>query len=77
MHLRGSTFHKKNVRHSSSHVYTSHLGSETEIIHIGRKSQNKCTVIIIIGARSQQALMDSGVSRCIISYDCYNSLHPK
>ena len=31
----------------------------------------------MIGARSQEALWDSGVGRCIISYDCYNSLHPK
>ena len=54
-----------------------HLGSETKIVHIGRKSHNECTVITMIGARSQKALWDSGVGRCIISYDCYNSLHPK
>ena len=29
----------------------------------------------MIGARSQKALWDSGVGRCIMSYDCYNSLH--
>ena len=29
------------------------------------------------GARSQKVLWDSGAGRCIISYDCYNSLHPK
>ena len=53
------------------------MSPETEIVHIGRKSQNKCTVITTIGARSQKALWDSGASRCIISYDCYNSLYPK
>ena len=75
--LRGSAFHEKNIRHSSSLVNTSNIGSETEIVHIGRKSQNKCPVITMIGARSQKALWDSGTGRCIISYDCYNSLHPK
>ena len=29
----------------------------------------------MLGAR--RALWDSGVGRCIISYDCYNSQHPK
>ena len=29
------------------------------------------------GAISQKALWDSGAGRCIISYDCHNSLHPK
>ena len=31
----------------------------------------------MIGAKSQKAPWDSGAGRCIISYDCYNSLHPK
>ena len=53
------------------------IGSETEIVHIGRRSQNECTVIIIIGARSQKPLWDSGAGRCVILYDCYNSLYPK
>ena len=54
--LRGSAFHEEGVRHSSRHVNTSNLGSETEILHIGRKSRNKCAVIIMIGGRSQKAL---------------------
>ena len=53
------------------------MSYETEIVHIGRKSQNECAVVTMIGARSQKALWDSGAGRCIISYDCYNSLHPK
>ena len=53
------------------------MSSETEIVHIGRQSQNECTVITTTGARSQKALQDSGAGRCIISYDSYNSLHPK
>ena len=31
----------------------------------------------MIGNRSQKALWDSGAGTCIISYDCYNSLHPR
>ena len=70
-------FHKENIRHSSSCVNILNIGSETEIVHIGKKSQNKYAVIIMIVARSQKALWDSGAGRCIISYDCYNSLLPK
>ena len=72
--LRGSTFYEKVVRHQSS---LTNIGAETEIVHIGRKSHNECAVITRIGNRSQKALWDSGAGRCIISYDCYNSLHPK
>ena len=75
--LRGCTFCKKVIRHPSSPENTSNIGVETEIVHIGRKSHNKCTVIAMIGAKSQKAQWDSGAGRCIICYDCYNSLHPK
>ena len=75
--LRGSAFHEENIRHSSSCVNISNIGSETEIVHIGRNSQNKCAVITMTGVRSQKALWDSDVGRSVISYDCYNSLHPK
>ena len=75
--LRGSAFREEVIRHSSSHVSTPTLGSETEIVHIGRRSQNEYAVITVIGARNQKALWDSGAGRCIISYDCYNRLHPK
>ena len=27
--------------------------------------------------RSLKALLDSGAGRCVLSYECYNSLHPK
>ena len=75
--LRGNTFHEKVIRHPSSPVNTSNIGAETEIAHIGRKSQNECAVITMTGAMSQKTLCNSGAGRCIISYDCYNSLHPK
>ena len=31
----------------------------------------------MIGAKNQKVLWDSAVGKCVISYDCYNSLHPK
>ena len=73
---RGSAFSEEVIKHSSSHVSTPTLGSETKIVHIGRRYQKEC-VITVIGAMSQKALWDCGAGRCIISYDCYNSLHPK
>ena len=76
-YLTGSAFHEENIGHPSSPVYTSNIVPETEIVHIGRKSQNKCPVITMTGARSQKALWYSGAGRYIISYDCYNSLHHK
>ena len=76
--LRGSAFSKEVIRHSSSsHVSTPASSSETEIVHIGRRFQNKCAIMTVIGDRSQKALWYSGAGRCIISYDCYTSLHPK
>ena len=74
---RGSTFCEKVIRHPSSPVNTSNIGAETEIVHICRQSHNEWAVITMIGARSEKALWDSGVGRCIIFYDCYNSLHTK
>ena len=74
--LRWSAFSKEVIRHSSSHVNTPDRSSETEIVYIGRRSQNECAVITVI-VRSQKALWDSGAGRLVISYYCYNSLHPK
>ena len=53
------------------------IDDETEIVHIGRKSPNECAVITTVGNRSQKALWDSGAGRCVLSYDCYNSISPK
>ena len=61
----------------SSQISTPTSSSEVEIVHISRKSQNESAIITVIGVRSQKALLDSGAGRCIISYECYKSLHPK
>ena len=65
--VRGNAFHEEVIRHSSSCVNTPNRSSETEVVHIGRKSQNECAVKTVIGARSPKGLWDSGVGRCIIS----------
>ena len=75
--LRGSAFYEKVVRHPSSLLHTTNIGAETEIVHIGRKSHNECAVKTKIGNRCQKALWDSGAGRCVMSFDCYNNLHPR
>ena len=37
--------------------------TDTEIIHIGRKSQNECAVMVNAGKRSFKALWDSGAGK--------------
>ena len=51
--------------------------TDTEIVHIGRKSENECAVVVNAGKRPFKALWDSGAGRCVISYECYNKLSPK
>ena len=51
--------------------------TDTEILHIGRKSQNKCAVMVNACKRSFKALWDSGMGRCVISYECYSIISPK
>ena len=51
--------------------------TDTEIVHIGRKSQNECAVMVKAGKRSFKALWDLGAGRCVISYGCYNKILPQ
>ena len=51
--------------------------THTEIVHIGRKSQNECAVMVNAGKRSFKALWDSGTGRFVISYEYYNKISPK
>ena len=55
--LKGSAFHAEIVRHLSSPVFNTNLGSKTEIVHIGRKSQNECPVITMIGAKKPYGIL--------------------
>ena len=76
--LTGNDPSEEIIRPSfSSQISTPASSSEAEIVHIGRRSQNECAIVTVIGDRSQKAVWDSGAGRCVISYDCYNSLHPR
>ena len=75
--LRGSVSEDIIRPSHSSQISTPTSSSEAEIVHIGRRSQNKCAIITVISDRIQKALWDSGAGRYVIPYDCYNSLHPK
>ena len=44
--------------------------TDTAIVHIGRKSQNECAVMVNAGKRSLKALWNSGAGRCVISFEC-------
>ena len=70
-----------NSRHTNSNTNPSHdcehnLG-ETEIIQIGKKSQNECAVVATIGNMSYKAWWDSGAAKCVLSLDCYQSISSK
>ena len=78
--MRGQQHSINNSRHTNantnpSHDYEHNL-EETEIIHIGRKSQNECAVVATIGNGSYKALWDSGAAKCVLSLDCYQSISP-
>ena len=51
--------------------------TNTEFVHIGRKSQNECAVMVNASKRSFKALWDSGTGRCVISYEDYNKISSK
>lgn len=46
---------------------------ETEIVHISKK--NECAVMVQTGRKSLKALWDSGAAKCVLSYECYNSIN--
>ena len=87
--MRGPETICKRIRHNShAHINKQPVHNpptvdnlntynETEIVHIGRKTQNDCAVNISIGNREQRALWDSGAGRCVISFECYNRIHPR
>ena len=76
--LRGHQHTVDNSRHTNANTNLSHDyehdREETEIIHIGRKSQNECAVMATIGNRSYKALWDSGAAKYVLSLDCYQSI---
>ena len=50
---------------------------DTEIIHLNRKSADECALMVLLGNRHHKALWDSGAGKCVISFDCYQSIPTK
>ena len=51
--------------------------SETDLVHLGRRPQDECSLFIQTGKRSHKALWDSGAGQCVLSFDCYNAIPAK
>ena len=47
---------------------------ETDLVHLGRKPQDECSLFIETGKRKFKALWDSGAGQCVLSFDCYNAI---
>ena len=47
---------------------------EIDIVHLGRKPQDECSLFIETGKRRFKALWDSGAGQCVLSFDCYNAI---
>ena len=62
--LGGNDFQEKDIKQPTSLVHNTDnsvdIDAKTEIVHIGRKSHNECTLITTISNRSQKTLWDSG-----------------
>ena len=50
---------------------------ETDLVHLGRRPQDECSLFIQTGKRSHKALWDSGAGQCVLSFDCYNAIPAK
>ena len=50
---------------------------ETDLVHLGRRHQDECSLFIQNGKRSHKALWDSGAGQCVLSFDCYNAIPAK
>ena len=50
---------------------------DTKIVHLNRKSVDECPLMVLIGNRHHKALWDSGAGKCVISFDCYQSIPTK
>ena len=49
----------------------------TEIVYLNRKSTDECALMVLIGNRHHKAVWDSGAGKCVISFDCYQSIPAK
>ena len=71
--LRGHDSESDDDRQNPNCDNNINISDDTEIIHLGRRSQNECAVLVNIGKKSFKSLWDSGSGKCVISYDCNKS----
>ena len=50
---------------------------ETVILHLHGKSADECALMVLLGNRCHKALWDSGAGKCVMSFDCYQSIPTK
>ena len=50
---------------------------ETEIVHLGQRSTDECSLFIQTGKRIHKALWDSGACKCVLSLESYNMIPDK
>ena len=50
---------------------------DTEIAHLHRKSADECALMVFMGNRHHEALWDSSAGKCVMSFDCYQSIPTK
>ena len=50
---------------------------DTEIVHLHRKSSGECALMVLLGNRHHKALWNSGAGKCVMSFDCYQSIPTK
>ena len=85
--LRGNNSDQNQIRHSSDQNSTycdnvnspvnNHTTDETEIVHLGKSSQNECSLFIQTGKKAHKALWDSGACKCVLSLESYKMIPEK
>ena len=50
---------------------------DTEIVRLHRKSADECALMVLLGNRHSKALWDSGAGKCVMSFNCYQSIPTK
>ena len=48
---------------------------ETEIVHLGKSSNDDCSLFIQTGKKTHKALWDSGACKCVLSLESYIPSH--
>ena len=86
-YLRGNHSDQNQIRYSSDQNSTYcdnvnspvniHTTDKTEIVHLGKSSQNECSLFIQTGKKAHKALWDSGACKCVLSLASYEMIPEK